>query len=256
MSQLRVMALAVALVFASPSFSSAQTAAQSNNAELLAKGKALFSDKKLSGTGSLSCATCHPGNGHSDNKTYVGTDVVPDGDPKGRSTPTLWGVGTRSVYAWAGTAPTLEGNIRGIIVNRMKGAEPSPEMLAPLAAYVRSLPVPQSPELLADGTPSQKARAPVKRGFDLFLGEGECGACHVLPSFDKAETEDVGSDGKFKVPALRAVSKTAPYFHDGRYKTLKEAVRYMWSFRAAKSKRPSDPTDTQLNDLVAYLSAL
>jgi cytochrome c peroxidase len=256
LSQFRFMALAVALVLASPSLSSAQTAAGANDAALSAKGKALFSDTKLSGAGNLSCATCHPGNGHTDNKTYVGTDVVPDGDPKGRSTPTLWGAGTRSVYAWAGTAPTLEGNIRGIIVNRMKGAEPSPEILAALGAYVRSLPVPQSPELLADGTPSERATAAVKRGFDLFVGGGECGACHVLPSFDKAETEDVGSDGKFKVPALRAVSKTAPYFHDGRYKTLKETVRYMWTFQAAKSQRSSEPTDAQLNDLVAYLNAL
>jgi cytochrome c peroxidase len=74
--------------------------------ERVAKGRALFSDTTLSGTGQYSCAKCHPDNGHTDNKTYIGVDIVPDGDPKGRSTPTLWGVGTRAAYSWAGTAPS------------------------------------------------------------------------------------------------------------------------------------------------------
>jgi cytochrome c peroxidase len=98
----------------------AQAPAGSPDAALVAQGRALFNDPKLSGDGRWSCATCHPSNGHTDNKTYVGVEVVPDGDPKGRSTPTLWGAGTRQAYSWAGTAPSLEANIRGIIVNRMK----------------------------------------------------------------------------------------------------------------------------------------
>jgi cytochrome c peroxidase len=95
-------------------------------ADKVAKGKALFSDTALSGDDGYSCAKCHPDNGHTDNKTYVGVDVVNDGDPKGRSTPTLWGVGTRAAYSWAGTAPSLQANIRGIIVNRMKAPSPPP----------------------------------------------------------------------------------------------------------------------------------
>ena len=59
--------------------------------QLIEKGKALFNDKSLSASGQVSCATCHPMNGHTDNKTYVGLEVVPDGDPRGRSTPTMWG---------------------------------------------------------------------------------------------------------------------------------------------------------------------
>src|SRR5687767_8430753 len=58
--------------------------------ELVAKGRELFNDTKLSADGKWSCATCHPNTGHTDNKTYVGVEVVKDGDPKGRSTPTLW----------------------------------------------------------------------------------------------------------------------------------------------------------------------
>lgn len=252
---LNALMLAAGLTALPLSFAAAQDTAKPD-AALVAQGQSLFADARLSGAGNISCAECHPNNGHTNNKTYVGLDVVADGDPKGRSTPTLWGAGSRSVYAWAGTAPTLEGNIRGIIVNRMKGAEPSPETLAALAAYVRSLEPPRNPALLADGTPSKKAGGAVKRGFALFIGEGGCGTCHTLPSFDKAETEDVGTDGKFKVPALRAVSQTAPYFHDGRAKTLDQAIKTMWEFQAAKAGHPSSPTKRQVKDLVAYLNAL
>jgi cytochrome c peroxidase len=73
------------------------TLAPTSTAEgaLVAKGRELFNDVKLSGDGKWSCASCHPNSAHTNNKTYVGVDVVLHGDPKGRSTPTLWGVGTR-----------------------------------------------------------------------------------------------------------------------------------------------------------------
>ena len=97
------------------------TPVQTPETPLIARGRALFNDVKLSGDGKWSCASCHPNHGHTNNRTYVGLDVVPDGDPNGRSTPTLWGVGTRQAFSWAGTAPSLQANMRGIIVNRMKG---------------------------------------------------------------------------------------------------------------------------------------
>ncbi len=230
--------------------------AASPDPTLIEKGRALFADKSLSAGGVIACANCHPNNGHTDNKSYAGLEVVADGDPKGRSTPTLWGAGTRSVYAWAGTAPALEGNIRGIIVNRMKGAEPAPETLAALSAYVRSLTPPRTGNIADDGTPADKAPAAVKRGFALFTGPGGCGACHVPGSFDKAEIEDVGTEGKFKVPSLWSVSQTAPYLHDGRTKSLAEAAKAMWEANGKKIGKPSSPSEAQLADLLAYLNSL
>ena len=53
------------------------TTAWAQDAELIEKGWALFNDKGLSGAGEHSCATCHPGGGHTTNKNYVGLDVVP-----------------------------------------------------------------------------------------------------------------------------------------------------------------------------------
>jgi cytochrome c peroxidase len=223
---------------------------------LVAKGLQFFNDAALSGSGNVSCATCHFSSGHTNNKTYVGLDVVADGNPDGRSTPTLWGAGERSVYGWGGTAPTLEESIRGIIVNRMKGAEPSKETLAALVAYVRSLPSPKNWQLNEDGTPSPAATPSVQRGFALFIGDGGCGTCHVLPSLDKSSRDDIGTGGRFKVPSLRAVVLTAPYFHDGRTASLRDAIKLMWGVYAKKMDTARTPTDAELDDLLAYVSAL
>lgn len=227
------------------------------NIPLIEKGRALFSDTSLSANGQVSCATCHPMNGHTDNKTYVGSDVVPDGDPKGRSTPTLWGAGIRQAeWSWAGNIPSIETNIRGIIVNRMKGAEPAKETLEALAAYVKSLPNGPAPFLNADGMPRDTAPADVRRGYALFSGKAGCMTCHSPASYDKKGPEDVGSGGPFKVPSLRNVSKTAPYFHDGRFRNLDEAVGFMWDFYKKKNDSKDTLSDAEKRDLVAFLRAL
>jgi len=220
----------------------------------IAQGRALFNDVKLSGDGKWSCASCHPNHGHTNNKTYIGLDVVADGNPQGRSTPTLWGAGTRQAFSWAGTAPSLQANMRAIIVNRMKGPEPSSQALAALEAYVRALGYPVNPYLNDDGTPTAAAPAAAKRGHAVFTRAG-CQACHLPPTFDKKEVEDVFSGGKFKVPSLRAVSHTAPYFHDGRFATLEETVRYMWSY-VQKAGTTESLSDADLRDLVEYLRIL
>jgi cytochrome c peroxidase len=222
---------------------------------LAAKGLQLFNDVSLSAGGKASCATCHFSTGHTNNKTYVGLDVVADGDPNGRNTPTLWGVGERAVFGWAGQAPTLEESIRGIIVNRMKGPEPAKETLAALVAYVRTLNYPTNWQVKEDGTPTVNASAAVKRGYELYIGDGGCGTCHVLPSFDKKSRDDIGTGGKFKVPALHAVASTAPYFHDGRTASLRDAVKLMWEVYAKKMESRL-PTDAELDDLTAYVGAL
>jgi cytochrome c peroxidase len=55
----------------------------------------------------------------------------------------------------------------------------------------------------------------------------------------------------WRVPTLRNVALTAPYFHNGAVRTLDEAVRVM-----AKTQLGKDLTDAQAADLVAFLNAL
>jgi cytochrome c peroxidase len=247
-------ALSASCATQQPDLMPTQLPVSAAEAPLVAKGRELFNDSKLSGDGNWSCASCHPDNAHTNNNTYVGVDVVPNGDPRGRSTPTMWGMGTRAAYSWAGTAPSLQANVRGIIVNRMKGPEPSPETLAALVAYLKSLGYPPNPNLNADGTPSVAAPAAARRGYAVFVRAG-CKACHLPPTYDKKDVEDVFSGGKFKVPSLRVVSLTAPYFHDGRFATLEETVKYMWEY-VQKAGTTEKLTDADLRDLVAFLKIL
>lgn len=55
----------------------------------------------------------------------------------------------------------------------------------------------------------------------------------------------------FKVPSLRNVEKTAPYFHDGTVATLPQAVRLMGRHQLDMSLRPG-----QVNAIVAFLNSL
>jgi len=103
--------------------------------------------------------------------------ATPPGGARRRS----GGAGFRRAYSWAGTAPSLEANIRGIIVNRTKGAEPLPKTLAALAAYVRSLAYPENTNLKAGGSPSDAAPVAAKRGYELFLVKAGCKTCHEPP---------------------------------------------------------------------------
>lgn len=83
------------------------------------------------------------------------------------------------------------------------------------------------------------------RGKTIFFGpEGGCAPCHGTETFTAARAENNGLElisvdsgvgkvtglrtdiGKFKVPSLRNVELTAPFMHDGRFKTLEEVVEH------------------------------
>jgi cytochrome c peroxidase len=216
-------------------------------------GLLLFNDTSLSGSGTASCATCHPRGGHTNNRTYVGMTVVPDGQPDGRSVPNLWGVKDTAPYSWAG-GKTLKENIKGIIVNRMKGKEPTDTQLDQLIAYLDTLEFANNPNLKADGTPSDAAPGAAKRGYQVFL-KASCNACHVPPIFAKPDNEDIGSGGSFQVPSLRAVSTTAPYFHDGRFPTLRALIPAKLAY-LEKLGSTEKFSDDEIEDLLVYLNTL
>ena len=95
--------------------------------------------------------------------------------------------------------------------------------------------VPRNPDILANADPGY---------YDLGL----CGPTRT----DLASRTDLC--GAFRVPSLRNVAKTAPYFHNGAIKTLTDAVR----FYVRRDTNPEEwyPTDTsgavqKFNDLPA-----
>ncbi len=153
-----------------------------------------------------------------------------------------------------------------------------------VAAFERTLITPNSPyDRYAKGDKKALTKQQV-RGLETFTEVG-CNACHsgaafngpTLPvgtpflnkfpvftdnayvakySLDKDRgreevTKKAADRNMFKVPTLRNVAVTAPYFHNGSVKTLDEAVRVM-----AKVQLNRDLNDTQVSDLVAFLGAL
>lgn len=55
----------------------------------------------------------------------------------------------------------------------------------------------------------------------------------------------------FKVPTLRNIALTAPYFHNGKVKSLEDAVRVM-----GKTQLNKDLTNEQIADVTAFLNSL
>ncbi len=87
---------------------------------------------------------------------------------------------------------------------------------------------------------------PELRGLETFVAVG-CVQCHMgpaigggsyqklgrnlpYPSQDRGREEATGNEADrffFKVPSLRNIAETGPYFHDGSITTLNEAIRLM-----------------------------
>lgn len=122
------------------------------------------------------------------------------------------------------------------------------------------------------------------RGMDTFASSG-CASCHSGPAFngpqqklgegfftrfptfadsefvaqykladDKGREEVTGNKADasmFRTPTLRNITDTAPYFHNGSVNDLDEAVRVM-----AKTQLNKDLSDTDVEDIVAFLGAL
>jgi cytochrome c peroxidase len=55
----------------------------------------------------------------------------------------------------------------------------------------------------------------------------------------------------YKVPTLRNIALTAPYFHNGSVKTLDEAVKVMGKLQLDK-----ELSDEEIADIVAFFNAL
>ncbi|MDP1557757.1 MAG: cytochrome-c peroxidase [Nitrosomonas sp.] len=109
-----------------------------------------------------------------------------------------------------------------------------------------------------------------KRGLKKFIHMG-CATCHngvaiggnsykKIGVVEPYETTDMGrfavtnieSDKKlFKVPSLRNITKTAPYFHDGSVETLDEAIRLMAKHQLGRQVGPGF-----IDDVKAFLESL
>jgi cytochrome c peroxidase len=143
----------------------------------------------------------------------------------------------------------------------------------------------------------------VRRGFNLFMGKAACGTCHfapvfngtVPPRYEESESEVLGvaenpyakkqvvdpdlgrgvarlkeqSDFNkyaFKTPTVRNAALTAPYMHNGAYKTLEDVMDFYnkgggegFGIHLDNQTLPFDSLSLnkqEINDIVAFMKAL
>jgi cytochrome c peroxidase len=214
----------------------------------IALGRKLFFDKRLSLDGTVACASCHdPKRAFSDGlKVARGIG----GAEGARSAPAIINRGYGKTFFWDGRAKTLEQQALEPILNpkelgmtealvESRTGLKIAEVTGALASYVRTI---RSGDSRFDGYAAGKSGAlneQEKAGLALFRGKASCSTCHAGPNFTDENFHNTGiawkdgkladegaGEGKFKVPTLREVARTAPYMHDGSMATLDDVVDY------------------------------
>lgn len=181
--------------------------------ELVALGRKLFFDSRLSADNKMSCGTCHqPEMAFTDGRKRSITNR--EGEVQMRNTPTLLYANLQDRYFYDFKAKSLEVQVGHVvrnpqefntsykeIVGKLNADSLYKKMFASLfpseaphaisewsinkalASFVRSLGSFDSP-FDRYMTGRQKDIAPeVKRGFNLFMGKAKCGTCHFAPTF-------------------------------------------------------------------------
>jgi cytochrome c peroxidase len=120
-----------------------------------------------------------------------------------------------------------------------------------------------------------------RRGLDIFRVKGHCTRCHSGFNFTDEKFHNIGIGwdtntvdlgrylvtknaediDAFKTPTLREIARTAPYMHDGRFKTLEEVVNF-YNQGGIKNPHqddmiiPLELTEQEKQDVVALLKSL
>jgi cytochrome c peroxidase len=248
-----------------------------------ALGERLFQDRRLSHDNVRSCSSCHDtrSNGASANMR----DSTPQGQPLALNTPTIFNVGLSFRLNWEGDFRSLEKQAEQALRNPAIMASSVDEVLVKLradsdvarqfryaygrepdrsalldaiATYERSLVTPGSRfDRFLAGDPAALAPQELS-GYQLFKSLG-CVTCHqgvnlggnlferhgIFHPLGSAEPEVV------RVPSLRNVATTPPYFHDGSAPTLAAAVRAMGIVQLDRVL-----TEQQIVAIVAFLNTL
>lgn len=279
--------------------------------KMIALGKALFADKRLSVDGSVACASCHQlDHGGADTARF---SVGAYGRHPARNTPSIFNLASVRTFGWFGTVPSLDaeigidlsaddrmGNPADAVAKRLQAIPEydrafrdalgtpadGPSLVKVLATYVRSLTTIDAPaDAYLQSSPfSEGAREKLLPWASGGLGYVEfksfgCVSCHqgenaggnmlarVTFQDDLAfngiadprdtdplrfvETHMEDDRHLVRVPGLRNVACTAPYFHDGSAATLEEAV-----MQEAVNQLGHPINKEQAGDIAAFLRAL
>ena len=133
--------------------------------------------------------------------------------------------------------------------------------------------------ILGDKTAMNKE---AQQGMALFKGKARCILCHNGSNFTDNQFHNIGvpqvgpmkedlgryyvtrrpeDKGAFKTPTLRSIDETAPYMHDGAFKTLEEVVNFLdigggKNPNLSSMMKPLGLTQEEKTQLIAFLKAL
>lgn len=217
--------------------------------DLIALGQRLFTDPRLSGPGTRSCASCH-------NPSHAFTDGRPTpaslapGLPVPRNTPTLINVGFQPAQFADERAVTLEDQVVEVLRSRAEMSSSIDSAAARLAAdpgyreqFGRAFGDPGRGGSAVSVTPLRVRQAIAaferslvgmnsrfdqavrgdtvaitrqeRRGFNLFMGKAGCGSCHFAPLFGGTAPPDTSprtwrSSAPPRRPDPRGLTRTPP----------------------------------------------
>lgn len=243
--------------------------------ERVVLGGGLFADRRLSRRGRTSCTSCHEitANG----ATARVRDIGDSGRPHRFNTPTIFNVRHSYQLNWEGRQRSLSvlianslvssdlmGDTSGAGIERLRrdpaiaarfvriyGRGPDrASVVNALTAYVQSLDTPDAPfdRWLRGDKSSISSEA--ERGYRIFRTLG-CVACHQGTNVGANLRQRYGifhpsatpAPPLLRVPSLRNVAVTPPYFHDGSAATLEQAVQTMARLQLDRRPPPGDVAD-------------
>ncbi|WP_426610453.1 cytochrome-c peroxidase [Bradyrhizobium sp. McL0616] len=249
----------------------------------VALGEKLFGDPRLSHDDSRTCQDCH--DVATNGATQKRHDVGPDGTELSLNTLTVFNSTLSFRLGWEGKFRTVETDIDASLESPHTMGSSAAEIAAKLdadpdmrdrfqAAYGRR---PEGDDVIDALASFQRTLVTPGSRFDRWLQGDEaalsadqldgyrlfkslgCSACHQGVNVGGNLYERHGifqplaspEPKILRVPSLRNVATTPPYFHDGSAPTLDDAVRKM-----AQAQLNATLTDRQAKALVAFLNSL
>jgi YVTN family beta-propeller protein len=228
---------------------------------LARRGEIVFHDARHSFNQWYSCNTCHS-DGHTNGLDF---DTLNDGrqdlstfhQRSRKKVPTLRRVTKTKPWTWHGWQSSLNDAMVESFTKSMQGPKPKADDVTALVAYLDTLDFPRNPFREPDGGLSASAA----RGREVFRSpKAACNTCHGGPELTDGRIHTVGleeHDDAYKgynPPSLRGVYDKDPYLHDGRAKTLRDALA--GPHEADSVTGLGALSGTELDDLIAYLKSL
>jgi cytochrome c peroxidase len=249
----------------------------------VALGERLFADRRLSHDGTLACLSCHDvrTNGTDDSRRKA----IETRSETPLNIPTVFNAALSFRLNWEGDSRTLEAQAQSSVENSTNMASSIDEVLGKLladpsmvsqfgnvygqppdreslldaiATYERSLLTPDSRfDRWLNGDTAALTAEEVS-GYQLFKSLG-CVSCHQGVNVGGNLFQRHGifhplaspKPEVLRVPSLRNVATTPPYFHDGSAPTLCDAVRKM-----AAAQLDEDLSEQQIATIAGFLKTL